>query len=651
MSWIEKLYQTYENNKGAIGNPNDEVPLLPICHTTQNAHITITIDVNGNFLRASVVPKSEARTIIPATEKSAGRTSGTTPHPLCDKLQYVAADYSRFGGEKESCFEMYSALLDKWIKADSQQWKLKAVAAYVAKQEVISDLVKASVLHVDKNNSKLLIEWPDKKNKPEIFNQMSGESWQADAFVRWCVETPGDPQSEVWSDQSLWKSWERYYCEQDSRQGLCYVTGAETDLATQHPAKIRNDGDKAKLISSGKTTGKDGKDKVDDCCGYTFLGRFTAADEACGVGYQVTQKAHSALRWLIARQGKRGVERSFVAWAVTGVKIPDPWADTFALALGIGETIEHKESVYTAEHIGKQISKLVSGYSLKLGNTSDVVIMVLDAATPGRMAVSYYRELTSSDFLERVEAWHSGCCWLQYFGKDKVFAGAPAPRDIAEAAFGTWREGKMMIDEKLKKATIERLLPCIVDGAKIPRDLVDSCVRRATSRHSFPWKWGQVSWEWEKALGIACALYRKQHEKEEYSMALDENRTTRDYLYGRLLALAENLEHWAIRTAGESRPTNAERMMQRFADRPYSTWRTLELALLPYKIRLGDKAYKIKSLMDAVHGMFDPPEEFIRDDKLSGEFLLGYHCQRAALKPAVASEATVVNDGLDNSDD
>lgn len=133
-------------------------------------------------------------------------------------------------------------------------------------------------------------------------------------------------------------------------------------------------------------------------------------------------------------------------------------------------------------------------------------------------------------------------------------------------------------------------------------------------------------------------------------MALDENRTTRDYLYGRLLALAEHLEHWAINVSGEKRPTNAERMMQRFADRPYSTWRTIELALLPYKIRLGDKAHKVKSQIDAVHLKFEPPEEFTRDDRLSGEFLLGYHCQRAALKPAVATEATDTTDANDDLD-
>lgn len=633
MSWIEKLYQTYENNKGRVGSPSDAVPLLPICHTTQNAHISIAIDGSGNFLRAAVVPKPEARTIIPATEDSAGRTSGTTPHPLCDKLQYVAADYKQFGGEKGSCVEMYSTLLNKWIIADDLQWKLKAVATYVARGRLISDLVSASVLYAV--DSMLVDKWPNEKDVPEIFKLLPGgydnkgnkKPWQADAFVRWSVERTGDPQPEVWLDTGLWQSWENFFGSFKDTKSLCFVTGNEIPLADQHPAKIRNDGDKAKLISSN------------DLTGYTFRGRFTSAEEACGVGFQVTQKAHNALRWLVARQGRRDGDQAVVAWAVSGADVPDPQADTFSFLFGGKDAPAPPKTGYTAQEVGAALSKKMAGYGAKLKPTDEVVVLVLDSATPGRMAISYYRELMGSEFLGRIESWHTSCCWQQYFGKDRIFIGAPAPRDIAEVAYGR------RIDDKLRKATIERLLPCIVDGAPIPRDLVESCVRRASNRNGIEY------WEWEKALGIACALYRKQHEKEEYSMALDENRTTRDYLYGRLLALAENLEHWAIRSAGESRPTNAERMMQRFADRPYSTWRTLELALLPYKIRLGDKAHKVKSLMDAVHGKFDPPEEFTRDDRLSGEFLLGYHCQRAALKPAVASEATGANDDLDNSDD
>jgi len=635
MSWIEKLYQTYEKNTDAIGSRNDSVPLLPICHTTQNAHISISIDIDGNFLRASVVPKSEARTIIPATEDSAGRTSGTTPHPLCDKLQYVAGDYPQYGGEKDSCCKMYKELLAHWINADDRQWKLKAVAAYVAKGQVITDLIeKATVLHMDMDTAKLVDEWPDKKEAPEIFKLLPGgydnkgkkKPWQADAFVRWSVEVVGNPQPEVWLDSKLWHSWENYYASLKDIKSFCFVTGTEIPLADQHPAKIRNDGDKAKLISSN------------DLSGFTFRGRFSSADQACGVGFHVTQKAHSALRWLIARQGRRDGDQAVVAWAVSGVDTPDPQADTFSLLFDGAQTQVPPKTGYTAQEVGIALSKKMSGYAAKL-TSDDVVVLGLDSASPGRMAISYYRELTGSEFLARIEAWHTGCCWQQYFGEDRIFFGAPAPRDIAEVAFGR------RIDDKLRKATTERLLPCIVDGAPIPRDLVESCIRRASNRNGIEYS------QWEKALGIACALFKYHNKERSYLMALDRERTSRDYLYGRLLAMAEHLEERALYVSGEKRATGAEKLMQRFADHPYSTWRILETGLTPYKVRLSVKRpgflHAMQQEIDDVCCLFTT-EDFVSDLRLSGEFLLGYHCQRAALKPPPCRNKV---DSTDESED
>jgi CRISPR-associated protein Csd1 len=139
------------------------------------------------------------------------------------------------------------------------------------------------------------------------------------------------------------------------------------------------------------------------------------------------------------------------------------------------------------------------------------------------------------------------------------------------------------------------------------------------------------NWEWEKTLTIACALFRKYKQKENYEMSLDQDRNTRDYLYGRLLALADSLEEWALNSAGEKRETNSARLMQRFSEHPYSTWRTIELSLAPYKARLGNKSKKRQQLMDEVIALFNP-DDFISDKRLSGEFLLGYHCQREYLR-------------------
>nr|WP_305909523.1 type I-C CRISPR-associated protein Cas8c/Csd1 [Methylomarinum sp. Ch1-1]MDP4522442.1 type I-C CRISPR-associated protein Cas8c/Csd1 [Methylomarinum sp. Ch1-1] len=97
MSWMEKLYRTYEAGIRLDLKPEDR--LMPISHTLQNAHINIVIDGEGNFKRAFVLEKTQI--VLPATEKSAGRSSGEAPHPLADKIQYVAKDYPDFGGKKK----------------------------------------------------------------------------------------------------------------------------------------------------------------------------------------------------------------------------------------------------------------------------------------------------------------------------------------------------------------------------------------------------------------------------------------------------------------------------------------------------------------------------------------------------------------------
>lgn len=652
MGWIEKLYQTYENSTGSIGNRNDDTPLLPICHTTQNAHVEVVVKFDGTFGRAKVVPKADAMTVVPATEESAGRTGQKpTCHPLCDKLQYVAGDFVDFGGEVTSGFagepsephKDYVRQLSGWCVSPFAHPKILAILEYVKKNTLISDLVEAGVLHVESNaKSKLKLrnQWPNKDSVPEIFKLLPGgfgskgekKPCQGDAFVRWVVEKPGLQEATTWADPSLWKSWSGYYGSAKSNKGICYVTGRDDFLATQHPKKIRNGGDGAKIISSNDTSG------------YTFLGRFTSAEEACGIGFEVTQKAHSALRWLISRQGfveyiKDGGNTkpslAVVAWAVSGADVPDPQADTFSFLFGGERTPPPPKAGYTAQEVGVALSKKMAGYSAKLKPTDDVVVLGLDSATPGRMAISYYRELTGSEFLERIESWHNGCCWHQYFGKDRIFFGAPAPRDIAEVAYGR------RIDDKLRKATVERLLPCIIDGAPIPRDLVESCVRRAINRNGIEY------WEWEKALGIACALFSYHHKERRYQMALERERKTRDYLYGRLLALAEHLESRALYVGGERRATNAEKLIQRFIERPQSTWVILEAGLTPYKVRLHAKRpgflHAVEQEMDDVIAAFET-DDFVSDRRLTGESLLGYHCQRAALRPDHSQDVAETED-------
>lgn len=114
-------------------------------------------------------------------------------------------------------------------------------------------------------------------------------------------------------------------------------------------------------------------------------------------------------------------------------------------------------------------------------------------------------------------------------------------------------------------------------------------------------------------------------------MALEEERNTRDYLYGRLLAVAEQIESKALQIAKENRGTTASRLMQRFSDRPYSTWKNIEEALKPYKDRIRVKYPPLlegyEELLDVIHSKIKAAN-YITDTRLTGEYLLGYHCQR-----------------------
>ena len=243
------------------------------------------------------------------------------------------------------------------------------------------------------------------------------------------------------------------------------VTGEERLLTNIHAKYIRREGDNAKIISANDTNG------------FTYRGRFIDDAQACGVGFETSQKAHFALAWLISRQGYQAGDLAVVAWATSGAKVPQPTQDPVD-ALDEDVPTEESKIADTAQDVAIRLKKKITGYRQEIGDRDDVVVIALDTATEStaRLSIVYYRALKGSEFLERIENWHETCAWRHTYhyvevvedekGKKKErcipFYGAPAPADIAEAAYGS------RLDDKLKKATIKRLLPCIVDGQPLP---------------------------------------------------------------------------------------------------------------------------------------------------------------------------------------
>ena len=662
MSWMAKLYDTYE---AAMKLDLDEdSALMPISHSIQNAHIHIILGGNGEFIRAEVQDKLQI--MLPATEASAGRTRDVTPHALADKLQYVAADYSTFGGTKTAGFSSYRDQLSAWCNSSYAHPKAQAVLKYIEQERVIADLVAQQIVHLN-DSGQLLSRWDSDEETPALFKVLpktKGDTDQGSALVCWSVELSGDRQPHTWKDTTLQQSWVDYQASTGSDTGFCFISGENTPLATTHPAKLRHSGDSAKLISAN------------DSSGFTYRGRFTTPQQATSIGFGITQKAHNALRWLIKRQGFRNGDQVWISWAVSGKPIPEPAVSSWDWDINLDDideqtvetkSVENEPLLQHSRNLGlqyaKQLNRYLAGYRAKLNPTDEIVVMGLDSATPGRMSLIYYRELLSDEFIDRVGEWHRQFAWYQRHSEE-IFAegkkqkshtiwpiASPAPRKIAETIYGS------RLDDALKKSVIERLMPCIIDQRPLPEDLMRLAIKRVSNRVGYP---SDEHWRWEQDLGVVCALYRgyrarhTNKRKKEYSMALEEDNCSRDYLYGRLLAIAERIEEIALKVGDENRTTMAARLMQRFADRPYTTWRTLELSLQPYMQRLQVARtgflVKRKRELDTILAQFIPAD-FISDKALSGEFLLGYHCQRMALKSKATDDSNISTESTDLSNE
>lgn len=591
MSWLNDLYLTYEACKGEAGIVKANQPLLlPMAHLTQNAQLEVVLDGEGNFSRAYRVPKEEAVTVIPVTEDSGSRSGKAVfPHPLADKLEYIAGDYGKFVKVSEEKFEKYIAQLEKWALSPYSLPQIKSVYQYLRKGRIMQDLLEAEFFAFE--NGKITAE---KQQGVEA------ENW----FVRFAVEIPGREESRLYCDTEVFESYIQFYLSQQEKQELCYASGDIVPCSEKHPAKIRHTGDKAKLISSNDASGV-----------LTYKGRFSESSQVASVSYEVSQKAHSALRWLIAKQACLRVgEQVFVVWSVENPDIKSPFEELF------GEVAE--KEVSTNEKYAALVRKVIWGTERELKESDKVMVMGVEAATTGRLSIPFYQKYGAVQFIQNITKWKAEACWLNKPAKEKnAVWWSPSLIDIVKLVAGDK-------NDKLNKSMRERLLPCIVEGRKLPYDVVLSAVRQAVNPMHY-----DNDWEWNKAVMIACALLRKwqierENREEGYSMELNEESKDRSYIFGRLLATAEMLERSALRGGGkEIRNTAAEKYFVRFQRYPVETWNTIRNQLQPYILKLNaeGKRFYVEQL-DKIAAELD----FAEKSKLEPTFLQGYSCQMMA---------------------
>ena len=596
MSWAEELYNVYEYN---CGNSDSEPVLLPVSHSTANAQIELTIDEKGNFRAARTVDKSEAETIIPVTEDSGARSSGICPMPFADKLVYIAGDYSRYSDGKRSdnskFFAAYMEQLARWRDSEYSHKAAEALYAYLEKSEIMSDLIKSGVLTVDEESGKLA----DKVKIAGID--------QGDAFVRVIVNYSDiNAEGKTWRDKTLYESFTAFNSGMMGNRQLCYATGQVLPSTYKHPSKIRNSGDKAKLISSN------------DESGFTYRGRFWGKEEAISVSYDFSQKMHNALKWLIARQGMSFDTLTVVTWASQMQKIPDfgnSLYDDFD-----SDFWDNEDNIpQTDEQFNVLLKKCIFGYKDSIQTDTKVMLLGVDAATTGRLSIAMYTELMGSDYLDNIESWHKKSSWLRYnykIGKHAV--NSFSIYEIAENAFGTEQNGKIA-KPKMFNDIVLRLIPCVTEGRRIPKDIISNLCAKASNPLAY-----EKDYNHRAVLETACGMLRLESEGE-ISMAYDKNDTDRSYLYGCLLAIADKTESDTYEKEERGkRVTNAKRYWNVFSSRPFQTWQVIEERLQPYLDKLGNYSTVYEKRVQEIMDKMDRAA-FEDNSKLSPSYLLGYH--------------------------
>lgn len=592
MGLMQKAVETYDCHAALAGVPDAmRETLAPISHIIKEAKIEVTIDANGNFVSAAAVVKDkkserdESKTIIPATYKSSIRAKSPCAHPLSDKLSYLIPSST----ERH---DLYLKQLSDWANSEYSHPKVKAVLKYIESESLLDDLERNGLVTKDSNG--------------EL------DARYDDDFVRWRVTGDG-AVAPCWEDKSLIEAFIAYseMLRDGSDSALCMITGEVLPIIEKHPKGVVSAAYGAKLISAN------------DSSNFTYRGRFAEPSQAATISYVASQKAHNALRWVVANQGVIIGGRTFVCWNPKGKDVPNAMHSLLSVS-------DSQKKAATPSDYKKQLADAVNGWKLNLPDNEDVVIASFDAATTGRLSVTYYNELRASDFIDRLAHWQQTCCWENnQFGYQ-----SPSVRQIAQCAFGVERTEWLDVDDRILKEQVQRLLHCVIDKAPMPSDIVQALMHRA----SMPLAYNNINRR--KILFTACAAiyaYRTQAKKEEWTMSLDKEKKDRSYQFGRLLAVMEKVERDTY--TDESREPNAIRMQSVFCDRPLYTAKIINDRLNPYfeRLRPGSRAY-YKKLIGEITEQLSNYDDAQLNRPLGDTYLMGYYLQRNELYTSKSNE-------------
>ncbi|MBQ9431303.1 MAG: type I-C CRISPR-associated protein Cas8c/Csd1 [Kiritimatiellae bacterium] len=647
MGLWQNLVAGYDENSMQLSNvaAGGIYPLSSTTVSNQTEMLAvIVLDENGHFIRSEMISKrNDKKGIflvsipIPVTQESLSRARQSNAHPVFDQREYVFPGVENNRQKPTEKNTKYKALLREFAESPFSTSAVKAVWNYIS----------------DENRE---------------FSSDLPEGTKAKTIVLFKVEIPGCPETALWKSPELFKLWHSFYLGKvadESSNAIDFVTGKTMPVAQFHPKKVLSFAGNAKLISAN------------DEKNFTFRGIYrhpknlpksaqTAFEKQFGlsdavtIGYETSQKAHQYLRYLMANHGISCGDQVIVPFSIgtSGKMIPSPPVQDSDDDWNEDETETTADTIMklgsrSGKNYAKSIRNALHGYELDRQWKAHArsAIVILEAATPGRLSVTFYREFASSEYMECIAQWHEECMWPLWHKKDKqalMYFGAPSIDRIIQAAFGWPKPGQDKAYEKIRMRARQNLIRSIFDNAPIPADYLANAISRVSNPLGITGKNGTFDRKrFSSVLATTCAIFKHEtyNQEESFDMSIEPKRTDRDYLYGRLLGAADKLEQYALRKKNNDRPvTAAIRYMQTFSQRPFSAWQIIHQSLVPYKQQVRGSIADME--LQAIFNQFNGDgKDFGNDSPLSGHYLIGYYHECAYIDELIraAHEKTSVN--------
>ncbi len=658
MTLMNALLETYDfalkNN--LVDNSNLSVDgqlLLPVFHSSRRNKgdniFEMTINSSSNVISGRFLDEDEI-CVFPITEDSITRSgSKIAPHAISDELSYLSRkiDFDK----NKAYIAVVKEMLD--YEKNHRCENFKIIGEYIVKNTVLEDFLR---IYLGKKEYQIDNKFNLKFNITQDNGKIKEKSINLEKiFITFKLEKELSGDISLTRDTNLHNFYIKYVRNKNKESKnleYCDLTGEMDYCVERHRGVIGN----AKLISISNND-------------ETYYGRFKNGKDVYSLSYEVSQKVHNMLKYLLENKNYNrfiGENAYVVNWLSNdlskgGIELVSDLEDE--------DDFEDVEEV-TMSKLGGKISQKLGEYFLgedgKFTSKSDFYILIIEKISNGRVSIKYFRNLSRSEAYERVMNWYESTRWKFY-----DIERTPSIYQIVNFVYGQEKEdrnNKVYLsceNKKLSRSTIERLIPCIIDSQKIPKDITRTAFYKLSNKQSYKKKW-------DAALNIGCSLIKKY--KNDYeNIKIDPNKISevkeleesRSFYYGKLMAIYEKIELDAIRgRTGEDsgkgksqRITNSDRLWNSMIRTPERTRFILESKIKPYMNVLKKNSPGIyvnhdKLITNITLKIISLNEsELINKGSLNEDFILGYYYQKNEFYKRKDIESEKSNSKNDNEED